>query len=379
MNRAYRAVCMVVSTALLVGCAGGSGHKAASTTAAPASTTVPPREANPAYARNGPYPVAMVTLISSSGRTVHVMYPGLPGSEKDQEHASYDLREALRDPAAPALKPDEAQIVTLPAYLDLPPAEGPFPVVVFSHGYGAVPLQSSTLVIDLAAWGFVVIAPDHVERNAFAVVKGTAKVDDRRDAEVLRRSLDLVAADEGLRPLLDLDHVAAVGYAQGGATAIAALARPEFAAAVGWASVAPTSSAANGAGKPVMLIGARQDFEFGTDVQEQIYAKFTGPKRLVLVGGGAGHATFVDECESLRVSGLLAPGGGEPTGDRLLDLSQNGCHPDEVDPVVAWPTIVHFTVAELRTVFGIDRTPVGLGDKIASAFEKVPLGYEHRP
>jgi dienelactone hydrolase len=378
MTGAYRAACTVVSTALLVACSAGSGHQAATTTAARARVTVPPRDANPAYARTGPYPVSMVTL-SSFGRTIHVMYPGRRGSEEGKEHSTYDPREALRDPASPGLKPDESQIVTLPAYDDLPPAKGPFPVVMFSHGYGGVPLQSSTLVIDLAAWGFVVIAPDHVERNALAVVKGTATVDDARDAEVLRRSLDRVEADASLRPLLDLDHIAALGYAQGGAAALAALALPQFVAAVGWASVAPTGSVVKGAGKPVLLIGAKHDFLYGTEVQGKIYAKFTGPKRLVLLGGGAGHATFLEECESLRLSGLLVPGDDGPTGDPLLDLSQNGCHPDEVDPIVAWPAIVHFTVAELRTVFGIDRTPVGLGDDIASAFEKMPLTYEHRP
>jgi dienelactone hydrolase len=374
----YPAACAVISTVLLVGCGGGSGHPS-STTAASAPVTVPPRDAKPAYAREGPYPVSLVTLDAPNDRTIHVMYPGRPGSEEEAEHAQYDPREALRDPSRPDLKPDETQLITLSAYDDLPPADGPFPVILFSHDYGAVPLQSATLVTDLAAWGFVVIAPDHLERDAFAVAKRKATVDDSRDADVLRESLDFVAANRRLRPLLDLDHVAAVGYAQGGATALAALARPEFAAAVAWASVAPTRAAAAGARKPVMLIGAQHDFEYGSAVQQHIYGRLTGPKRLVLLGGGAGHATFVDECESLRLSGLLAPGGDEPTGNPLLDLAQNGCHPDEVDPIVAWPTIAHFTVAELRTVFGIDRVPVGLGDKIASAFAKVSLTYEHRP
>ena len=67
------------------------------------------------------------------------------------------------------------------------------------------------------------------------------------------------------------------------------------------------------------------------------------------------------------------------SGNNLVDLSQNGCYPDEIDPRVVWPVIVHFTVAFLRSVFKIDPAPVGLGDAIASAFPHVPITYVHQP
>ena len=62
-----------------------------------------------------------------------------------------------------------------------------------------------------------------------------------------------------------------------------------------------------------------------------------------------------------------------------LELSLNGCYPDEVEPELVWPAITHFTVAFLRSEFGIDPEPVGLGDAIARAFPNVPLTYEHSP
>jgi dienelactone hydrolase len=369
----------VVSALLLVSCAGTSGRRGDGPTIAPTTrATVPVPGSNPAYAHDGPHVVSIVTLQTAS-TAIEVLYPALPGSEKGKPRATYDLRAALRDPKLPALKPDPSQLVSLPAYRDLPPATGRFPVVLFSHAYGAVPLQSSTLEIDIAAWGFVVIAPDHIERDTLAVAQGRASVNDVRDALALRSAMDVVATTPELGAMLDTTHIAAVGHAQGGATAIASLAVTDVDTAVAWASVAPVGALAGGAGKPVMLIGAQRDFEDGSKVQNGIYARLTGPKRLVLLGGGAGHATFVDECLTLRSSGLLPLGGGVRTGDRLADLAQNGCHPDEVDPLVAWPVILHFTVAHLRDVFGIDRPPVGMGDAIASAFPKLPLTYEHRP
>jgi len=129
----------------------------------------------------------------------------------------------------------------------------------------------------------------------------------------------------------------------------------------------------------VMLIGAQHDLQDGTAVQKGIDAALTGPRRLVLLGRGAGKATWLDQCLTLRESGLLSPGGDEPSDDKLVELSQNGCYPDEVNPEATWPVIVHFTVAELRDVFGLDKPPVGLGDGITHAFPKVALTYEHQP
>src|SRR5689334_21669106 len=41
------------------------------------------------------------------------------------------------------------------------PAQGPFPLVSFSHGFGGIRYQSLFLTERLATHGFVVVAPDH--------------------------------------------------------------------------------------------------------------------------------------------------------------------------------------------------------------------------
>jgi dienelactone hydrolase len=359
--------------------AGACSHSAPPAASRSTTTTVAPAAAaNPAYAKPGPYPVSFHTLHDGT-RPVDVFAPGEPGSDKGRKPAWYDIRAAERAPDAAPLPTTSSERVALPAYSNLPPATGHFPVVLFSHGYGAQPLQNATLEADIAAWGFVVVSPDHIERDTYALITDHASTNDARDANVLHSALLAAARDPQIGPMLNLSDVAAVGHSQGGGTALAALASPDVRAAVAWASTRPPGAPP---AKPVMLIGAQHDLEFGTLLQQSIYAQLTGRRALVLLGGGAGHATFVDECEGLRASGDLTPGDDvrdpqNPGG--LLELAQNGCFPDEVDPEVAWPVITHFTVAFLRSVFGIDKRPVGLGDGIASAFPKLPLTYQHSP
>ena len=74
-----------------------------------------------------------------------------------------------------------------------PPATGgPFPVVLFSHGYAGFPEQSVSLTTHLARWGFVVVAPDHVERSLDGLLGTAAKnlAQKSTDVQVLSQSLD---------------------------------------------------------------------------------------------------------------------------------------------------------------------------------------------
>jgi Platelet-activating factor acetylhydrolase, isoform II len=51
-----------------------------------------------------------------------------------------------------------------------PLAEGaPFPVLVFSHGMVGLRLQNSSMLQDLASWGYVVVALDHTDAAAVTV------------------------------------------------------------------------------------------------------------------------------------------------------------------------------------------------------------------
>jgi dienelactone hydrolase len=376
LRRAVLTAAMVMTIATGCGGAGGNSPRAHD----PVSTTAPSAAASPTYAEPGPNVVG-ITTVHLPTRVIDVFYPARRGSQSGVPHATFDLREPLRDPLGPPPGGSDAELVSMPAYRDLPAAAGSFPVVLFSHDLGGFPLQDASLESSIAAWGFVVIAPDHVERDMFALSKGRALVDDVHDAQVLFAAMSLMTHDPSIGRAMDLSHVAAVGHAQGGGAALAALGLPGVGAAVTWASSKPSAPVVK---KPVLLIGAQHDLEFGTKVQHGIYSKLSGPHSLVLLGGGAGNATFADACQTLHESGTLSAGGDEidptnRTGDALVAVAQNGCFPGEVEPRIVWPAIAHFTVAFLRSVFGIDAQPVGLGDTIASAFPKVPLTYQHQP
>ncbi len=101
------------------------------------------------------------------------------------------------------------------------PDHGPYPVVIFSHGFSANAVWYSHLLEHLASHGFVVVAPEHIESDWL-----------QNAASVIRRPRDVTTAIDyaeaanapggALAGLLDLTRVAVVGHSFGGYTALAA-------------------------------------------------------------------------------------------------------------------------------------------------------------
>ena len=58
---------------------------------------------------------------------------------------------------------------------DAAPADGPFPLVIYSHGAGGCGTMGSSYAEALAAAGFVVAAPDHAD--GFQVARSDGSVD----------------------------------------------------------------------------------------------------------------------------------------------------------------------------------------------------------
>jgi dienelactone hydrolase len=108
-----------------------------------------------------------------------------------------------------------------------PPAEGRFPVLLYSHGLASLPIDHGQVAVPLAAAGFIVAAPTYPKTN-----KHVSKVD-RSDvvnqpadaSEVITEILRLggAAAADGTErdPLaghVDTTKIAAIGHSAGGTT-----------------------------------------------------------------------------------------------------------------------------------------------------------------
>ncbi len=145
---------------------------------------------------------------------------------------------------------DHLQLVRTHAVGDAPPAgaQGPFPVLLFSHGWGGLRTQHITLVEELASHGFVVAAADHTYGAVVTVFPGdrvalwnpnilrTGVSQDDYDAAsnqlvriwagdliVVLDQLHRLNNGEGeasFSGLLDMERVGVIGHSTGGGTAV---------------------------------------------------------------------------------------------------------------------------------------------------------------
>ncbi|HEX5615697.1 MAG TPA: hypothetical protein VFZ83_11145 [Acidimicrobiia bacterium] len=329
-------------------------------TNADATTTTAP--APGAYAAAGPYDVGVRTFELADGNLVEVWYPAAPDSTDGVEPDTYAISDWLPEGIQEQV-PDGVDTYTTAAFRDVPAHDdGPFPVVLFSHGFASFRTQSTFLTQHLASWGMVVAAPDHPSRGLLAVFTGqepdpNASLEDIRNTV---RFLDAEAADPQwpLAGVLDLDALAIAGHSAGGGTALQVASDPDLGP-----RLAMYVSHASGAFEDGALPDVPSVFMFGTDDDivepertRDAYDRAPAPKRLYSIAG-AGHLAFADICEIGADDGGvlgLADALGIEVPANLRVLATDGCTPEEVPAPDTWPAINHFTTANLRVAFGID-------------------------
>jgi hypothetical protein len=101
--------------------------------------------------------------IAAAGLDAEVWYPAAPGSADGLAPFTYDLRKYL-PPEQQATVTDSTTIrEPCDCYRDLPidASHGPYPVIVFLHGFSGFSAQSVVQMTHWASRGFVVVAADH--------------------------------------------------------------------------------------------------------------------------------------------------------------------------------------------------------------------------
>jgi predicted dienelactone hydrolase len=296
---------------LLPACGGDGG----SSGGAPSPTAAPPAVSDPALP--GPYAVGVteLTFIRNSNTT---------GEERILKTLVwYPAGDAARDqPLEPTLK----GVIDAEAAAD----SGPFPIVMFSHGSGGIPHQSTYYTSHLASHGFVVAAPPHPGNT----------IDDCfpcRDQAVLLDSFlnrpdDIRFVLDSLLPLnddaeshlygaLDAERVGMSGHSFGGLVTVQ-LARQDgpFSAAL---AMAPPGGRIAGLVDlkidiPIMIMGGKLDTATPVEQQQEYFDSIDGVPHFLLVFPKGTHFLFSDAC----VPGLAAcdESLSQERGHELIDL-----------------------------------------------------------
>ena len=347
------------------------------------TTTAPAKDlgAKAAYAELGPNPVGTYTTALGDGRRVVVWYPAAAAAA-EQPDEIFDIASLLSPKYQSQIKADLRPKYTIKAHVGADAAaDGPFPIVLFSHGYAGFPEQSADLVTHLASWGFVVIAPDHVERSLSGLLGDAGKgVPKQADPAVLSQALDAVirdakAGDSKLQGKLDTTKVAVTGHSAGAEAAYAEAGADKRIKAFISYSVGLGGEDGKAKAPPVptvpgMVMLGTTDGIIPAKATEAVFAGMQAPKYEVQIEG-AGHLVFSDICEIGKDQGglvALVHEAGLNLPAELLKLASDGCGTKDLEPTKAFPAIDHLSVAFLRYELGIDKTPVGLDPAVTKQF-----------
>jgi predicted dienelactone hydrolase len=173
----------------------------------------------PPYAVHGPYAVGtQVVTIDADGEQpieVVVWYPALNPDNKEEAFAypivmSPDLTIYISGHALENAAPDKS--------------DAPYPLVIFSHGFGTVSRTYAYLNEHLASYGFVVMGPLHTEvwEPTFSDMWGST-VERPMDIQKVIAYAETQAGPGGdMQGLFDPENVGVAGHSYGGFTALAA-------------------------------------------------------------------------------------------------------------------------------------------------------------
>ena len=175
----------------------------------------------PEYGIRGPHWVGYRPIVIGEGTDqqldADLWYPAL-NPEGATEEITYEFT-----PKIPDLRSDVPSVAYGHALLDAPidDSMGPYPLVVFSHGFALNPEWYSTLTEHYASHGFIVLAPEHVDGEWMESALASS-IDRPRDIkQTLDYAEEVTAPGGDLAGQIDMENVAVVGHSYGGYTTLA--------------------------------------------------------------------------------------------------------------------------------------------------------------
>ena len=172
----------------------------------------------PPYALHGPYWVGTMglshTLPSNRRAPVQLWYPALNPTGVE-EVISYEII------------PGQGDLLVLSHAIEqaAPDVEhGPYPLVVFAHGFNDIRLASTYLAEHLASWGFVVIAIDYADnwftQDQPGLFLAGLYTRPKEISSQLDFAAELSASGGQLEGMIDPELAAIVGHSWGGTNAL---------------------------------------------------------------------------------------------------------------------------------------------------------------
>lgn len=301
----------------------------------------------------------------------------------------FEIRDLLPENLKSVVPDDLNPRYPTDAYRDIPAStDGPFPLVLFAHGFAAYPTEYQYLLTHLASWGMVVAAPDFEERGLLAALSGSTERADETAVMLATRELLQAESDESgslLSGKVDASNTGTIGHSAGVSSAVDAAATEQavktFVAMSGGRAPGGSTDATGTTiadlpipAKPGMVVTGGKDEVADIDRVRAFFDALETPKRLVVVDE-AGHNAFNDLCLIGRDQGGLlqiASQVGINPPEQLAQLFLDGCAAEFLVAEDAWPATRHFVTAQLRYYLGVDAEPVGLGSGTEAYF--APIG-----
>lgn len=234
--------------------------------------------------------------------------------------------------------------------------DGPFPIVIYSHGNAGIRFQAYTMFEHLASHGYIVVAPDHTG-NAFVTALPDKLVIYNPLMMVfdfLRRQEDIFFLMDAMYWLnefdsegvftgaLDLENAAVSGHSFGGNTALEVFRRdPRFSACIPFAGPDfPIIDEEQEKGALIFVAMEDHTLPDYIPLHSLIYSMMPSPKALIQLFN-AGHYSFTDVCS--LVPTIMGTGDGCGTGTSIWDETEF----EFVDQDTAWLIINSYVTAWL--------------------------------